>query len=917
MSVAYSRVKQIGEGSFGKVHLVSDRASGCKHVMKEINFTRISAKEYQEARQEVAVLSTLRHANIVAYRESFEERGVLFIVMQYCEGGDLFTKIERQQGLLFEEDVILDWFAQLCLAVKYIHDRRILHRDIKSQNVFLTRSGLVKLGDFGISRVLDGTHDFANTCIGTPYYLSPEICENKPYGYKSDVWSLGCVLYEMATLKHPFLANNIKTLLTKILRGTYPPIASVYSVETRDLLQDLFQRDPKNRPSPNAVLRRPFIFARCRKFIAEPAYLDFEASISPPSGRPGKNVKRLSLGLKNSMSTSPYTASLQRVKLKPRNSLSGKSTGSSLDPERIKKAAIRSKEAERKAVARRQKVINLRREQSTGSATESASWVSSSTEDLTPRASIEPKRIARQKSEILTDSEGFLSDFRERSLSLDSCHSTPRMSFFCPLDFSGDSVKHTTEMKHSKTADSFTASRTFSRPRHFKDPGDTIGAAIPFGAPVTTSPSAARAKSRQGWLFEPLSPGFAHRLDFESTGSEMEKTGVEDFVIVHSKASPRRISPCSRKLPEPPSVAKSIAIPPGDSGSQDDCDDLSRTRTLIPRTEARVERSLGGVRETHHEELPVITATTPTIRPVSARDTTDALQETVKTQNGSRTKTASADKFPSLRFSPVTSPRSADRSNITAAIHREDVSPRQQVQSEETKENFLMPNDGTATAPIDEDAVDRTALLPEGEITPIPYGRDQQSIRESGRPLSARSQNAIRLTAAIKEELTLRNLIPTANLISVTSFTSLPSSTYRGNDRVIPPFWAQTTDHFQAPEFNSSEALRTSTVCVSALTVVDSALADESDHPFGGVLKEHRVASQRLAGLQALKDAYWILGAAEADSPSPHAKPEPSTNPAQFRQSVLERVKLVHGAQRQNNAEAILKFLLRDIMRLD
>jgi NIMA (never in mitosis gene a)-related kinase len=173
MAAMYSRVKQIGEGSFGKVCLVHDKSTGSKYVMKEINFAKISSKECNEARQEVAVLSTLRHPNIVAYRESFEERAILFIVMQYCEGGDLFSKIERQNGTLFPEEQILDWFVQLTLAVKYIHDRRILHRDIKSQNVFLTRTGLVKLGDFGISRVLDGTHDFANTCIGTPYYLSP------------------------------------------------------------------------------------------------------------------------------------------------------------------------------------------------------------------------------------------------------------------------------------------------------------------------------------------------------------------------------------------------------------------------------------------------------------------------------------------------------------------------------------------------------------------------------------------------------------------------------------------------------------------------------------------------------------------------------------------------------------------------
>ena len=98
--------------------------------------------------------------------------------------GDLYKHINAQRGRLFPEDQILNWFVQLCLALKHVHDRKILHRDIKSQNVFLTKRGVVKLGDFGIARVLNSTVELARTCIGTPYYLSPEICENKPYNNK-------------------------------------------------------------------------------------------------------------------------------------------------------------------------------------------------------------------------------------------------------------------------------------------------------------------------------------------------------------------------------------------------------------------------------------------------------------------------------------------------------------------------------------------------------------------------------------------------------------------------------------------------------------------------------------------------------------------------------------------------------------
>ncbi|GIY07375.1 hypothetical protein CEXT_488981 [Caerostris extrusa] len=199
--------------------------------------------------KEVEVLSQMKHPNIITYHKSFEENGNLYIVTDYCDGGDLYSKIRTQNGNYFKEDQILDWFVQICLAVKHVHDRRILHRDIKTQNIFLTKSGIAKLGDFGIARILNNTSELARTCIGTPYYLSPEICENKPYNNKSDVWSIGCVLYELTTLKHAFEAKNIKNLVLKIVKGSLPQIPDIYSSELKNLLAQIFVRNPYERPS--------------------------------------------------------------------------------------------------------------------------------------------------------------------------------------------------------------------------------------------------------------------------------------------------------------------------------------------------------------------------------------------------------------------------------------------------------------------------------------------------------------------------------------------------------------------------------------------------------------------------------------------------------------------------------------------
>ncbi|XP_038057120.1 serine/threonine-protein kinase Nek1-like isoform X2 [Patiria miniata] len=270
----YSKKKKIGEGSFGKALLVVHKETGKEYVIKEINVSKMKRKEKEESKKEVAVLRKMKHPNIVSYQDSFEELGNLYIVMDFCDGGDLYKAINGRRGVLFPEDQVLDWFVQICLAIKHVHDRKILHRDIKSQNIFLTKKGIVKLGDFGIARVLNSTVELARTCIGTPYYLSPEICENKPYNNKSDIWALGCVLYEICTLKHAFEAGNMKNLVLKIIRGSYPPVSPRYSYDLRNLIALLFKRNARDRPSVNTVLKKPFVQRRIEKFLSDTEMVD-------------------------------------------------------------------------------------------------------------------------------------------------------------------------------------------------------------------------------------------------------------------------------------------------------------------------------------------------------------------------------------------------------------------------------------------------------------------------------------------------------------------------------------------------------------------------------------------------------------------------------------------------------------------
>ncbi|KFW05439.1 Serine/threonine-protein kinase Nek5, partial [Eurypyga helias] len=267
----YEIIKKIGEGSFGKIFLAKRKVDNEQCVIKEINLTK---KEKEASQKEVILLAQMKHANIVTFYASLQEKNKLYIVMEYCDGGDLMRRINMQHGVLFDEDQVLNWFVQISLGLKHIHDKKILHRDVKAQNIFLSNNGKVaKLGDFGIARQLNSTMEFARTCVGTPYYLSPEICENRPYNNKTDIWSLGCVLYELCALKHPviltvlfllfslikFEGNSLHQLVLKICRGRFHPVSPNYSYDLRLLISQLLKISPRDRPSINSILRKPFL----------------------------------------------------------------------------------------------------------------------------------------------------------------------------------------------------------------------------------------------------------------------------------------------------------------------------------------------------------------------------------------------------------------------------------------------------------------------------------------------------------------------------------------------------------------------------------------------------------------------------------------------------------------------------------
>ena len=229
--------------------------------MKRIIFDPKDTTQTTTNINEIEIIKQLNHPNLIQYYKSFIHKSKLCIIMEYADGGDLSAKIEihSKQNRLIPENDIWNLFLQLCNGLSYLHSKNIIHRDIKSQNVFLTKNGVVKLGDFGISKILKNSDDFAHTSLGTPFFLSPEICQGKSYNFKSDVWMLGCVLYEMAALKKPFSGDNLPMIMNNIITKDIPPIPSFYSENLRNLIKLLLNKDMNERPTVAEIMAYPFV----------------------------------------------------------------------------------------------------------------------------------------------------------------------------------------------------------------------------------------------------------------------------------------------------------------------------------------------------------------------------------------------------------------------------------------------------------------------------------------------------------------------------------------------------------------------------------------------------------------------------------------------------------------------------------
>ncbi|KAF2268128.1 kinase-like protein [Lojkania enalia] len=284
----YDVLEKIGHGSFGVIRKVRRKTDGYILCRKEISYSKMSQKEREQLQAELSILKELRHPNIVAYfeRDHIKASQDLHLYMEYCGNGDLGRVIRdlKSKNQFAEEEFVWSIFSQIVSALYRCHygedpppagrnvlglganakprgssgKPMILHRDLKPENIFLDADNSVKLGDFGLSKILQ-SHDFASTYVGTPFYMSPEICKAEQYTLHSDIWALGCIIYEMCAKQPPFNAKTHFELIQKIKLGKYQPIPSCYSPELTKVVASCLQVFPSNRPDTAQLLNLPVV----------------------------------------------------------------------------------------------------------------------------------------------------------------------------------------------------------------------------------------------------------------------------------------------------------------------------------------------------------------------------------------------------------------------------------------------------------------------------------------------------------------------------------------------------------------------------------------------------------------------------------------------------------------------------------
>lgn len=249
-------LKELGKGSYGTVYTVRSYIDDNIYVMKKMELNNLTDKQQKECYREVSILKKVSHQNIIKYYSSFLDCGNLYIIMEYAEGGDLYSLIKhyKRHNKHFDEFDIWRIAFDILNGLEYLHKNNIIHRDIKCLNLFITKDKHIKIGDLGVSTIVSNINALHCTRVGTPLYLSPELVKQVPYDFKVDIWSCGCSLYHLANLDPPFLGDNLIVLGNNIVKGKQKPLPQQYSEDMNKFIERMLSKRPEKRPSAKEAI---------------------------------------------------------------------------------------------------------------------------------------------------------------------------------------------------------------------------------------------------------------------------------------------------------------------------------------------------------------------------------------------------------------------------------------------------------------------------------------------------------------------------------------------------------------------------------------------------------------------------------------------------------------------------------------
>ncbi|OMJ78408.1 hypothetical protein SteCoe_21781 [Stentor coeruleus] len=258
---AYEKIQHLGRGAYATVDLVKYKVTGEYRALKRINLQFLNEKERRNAENEAILMKVLVAPTIIQFYEQIVEEHYLIIAMEYAPHGALSERLQemRNQGRRVSNENLLAWLSQILIALMVMHSKHILHRDLKTQNLFLSEHDIIKVGDLGIAKSLNSSMEMAQSVAGTPYNMAPEIIRGESYGPKTDIWSLGCVMYEIATFRRPFEAPDVQKLFDVILNKDYAPVPDYVDTNTKLLISQMLNKDPAKRPTVWDLANNPMI----------------------------------------------------------------------------------------------------------------------------------------------------------------------------------------------------------------------------------------------------------------------------------------------------------------------------------------------------------------------------------------------------------------------------------------------------------------------------------------------------------------------------------------------------------------------------------------------------------------------------------------------------------------------------------